>query len=122
MIHLSSDWSAIDSELDRIEAMPDFKTKVALEQVLTHGVVTIMADTHVLTGSLKSSIKKRSESEKITAEWKGEIEAGGASGGVNNPVDYAIYEKARGEDHNFMASTKLLDPMWIDALKKGLSK
>ncbi len=56
---------------------------------------------HVLTESLKNS-------GKYTVRWEGRafivrITYGGSSSGVNNPVNYAIYEMARGGDHDFLA-------------------
>lgn len=131
MIHLSSDYSALDRELDRVEKMPDAKTKKLLGAVLEHGYTMTQAAVHVETGSLKSSGKKTANSSKIDHKWEGEIEYGGPSAGVNNPVDYAIYEKARGAggaggpsdmkgDHDFFATLPLLHPEWTAAMKKGL--
>lgn len=120
MIHLSSDWSEIDNELDRIAGLPDFKTKAYLGAVLNQGYVESLARTHVDTGSLKSSGSKEEKFVKSDKRWEGEISFGGPSAGVNNPVDYAIYEKARGEDHDFTANLHLLGPLWVTAVKAGL--
>ena len=71
--------------------------------------------------------------DRFVKKWEGEISYGGPSTGVNNPVDYAIYEAARGVggaggasnakgDHNFMRPLDLLDPEFVEAIVKGLSK
>lgn len=120
MIFLNANWSAIDKEIDRIEDMPDFKTKALLDAVLETGFKSVQTATHVITGSLKSSEKMSSEEEGD--DWIGTISAGGPSAGVNNPVDYAIYEKARGEDHDFFFPLAATHPLFVAAVKKGLSK
>lgn len=126
MIHLSSDYGDLDKEFDRLESMPDFKTKVALEQVLQKGYTQSQKDVHVDTSSLKSSGKTRSESDKGSNTWTGELEYGGASAGANNPVDYAIYEQRRASDelgtHDFFANLHLLHPDFVKAIQMGLSK
>ncbi len=44
------------------------------------------------------------------------------SAGINNPVDYAIYEKARGGDHNFMEPVETLgDERLGAAMQRGLT-
>lgn len=131
MIHIESDYSEIDRELDRLERMPDGKTRLLLDTVLQLGYKETQAAVHIETGSLRDSGKVDSEVNKIDQQWTGEISYGGPSSGPNNPVDYAIYEKARGVggaggpsdmkgDHDFMSPLKLMDPMWIAAIKAGM--
>ncbi len=131
MIRITSDYSELDRELDRLERMPDVKAQLALDTVLQLGYKETQAATHVETGSLKDSGKVDSSVNKIDKQWEGEITYGGPSSGPNNPVDYAIYEKARGVggaggpsdvkgDHDFMSPLKLMDPMWVAAVKAGL--
>lgn len=131
MIRLVSDWSAVDREIARIESMPDFKTRLALDIVLQQGFVQTQKDVHVETGSLKGSGKVESEASKIKARWEGKIRYGGPSTGVNNPVDYAIYEKRRGiggaggpsdakGDHDFFGSLPSLHPQYVTAILMGL--
>ncbi len=112
MIHLESNYSDMEREIDRIQGMPDVKTRIALDNVLATAFAATQAFVHVETGSLKSSGKSESSFKKTTKTWEGEIQYGGPSGGVNNPVDYAIYEKARDGLHDFMSPVKLLDPAY----------
>ena len=120
MIHISSDYSALEKELDRLKGMPGPKARALLNAVLKEGFVTSQARVHVITGSLKSSGKSSSKGSKATHTWEGTIEYGGPSKSVNNPVDYAIYEKARGEDHDFMGNLHLLHSQYITAIEAGL--
>lgn len=131
MIHLSSDYTEMDRELDRIGNMPDFKTRLALDTVLQLGFKETQAAVHIETGSLKDSGKVDSSTDKLEHKWEGEITYGGPSSGPNNPVDYAIYEKARGVggaggpsdlkgDHDFISPLMLMGPMWVAAVKAGL--
>lgn len=131
MIQIVSDWSEVEKELDRVENMPDFKTRLALDIVLQQGYVETQKDVHVDTGSLQGSGKVESETDKLAGKWEGKISYGGPSTGVNNPVDYAIYEKRRGiggaggpsdakGDHDFFASLPALHKKYIEALQIGL--
>ena len=109
------------AETRRLMRIPREKDRVKLDRVLHFGFVGTVARAHVDTGSLKASIKERSERTKRT--WRGEIEAGGvAPGGVNNPVDYAIYEKARGEDHDFFGNLHMTHEMYVKTLKEILAR
>lgn len=130
MIRIESDWSAVEKELERLERMPDFKTQLALDIVLQLGFVDTQKDVHVDTGSLKESGKVESEASKATQKWEGTIRYGGPSTGVNNPVDYAIYEKRRGiggaggpsdgkGDHDFFSSLPALHKQYIQAIQIG---
>lgn len=75
--------------------------------MLATGFAITQARTHVLTGSLKASGKTSTDFDGD--EWTGEISYGGAlwktpaPGPPNNPVDYAIFEMARGGEHDFLA-------------------
>jgi len=117
-IQIESDYDDFYREIDRVESMPTLEMKAALGIVLDFGFQETNAAVHVETGSLKSSETQEAESHK--GEWTGTLEWGGASSGVNNPVDYAIYELARGGPHDFREPTKLLDPLFITAIKAGL--
>lgn len=128
MIHLSSDYSEIDAELDRLTRMPTAKAKHLLDWVLSTGFKLTQAAVHVETGALKASGTKESSVNRIFQVWEGEITYGSPGG---SPVDYAIYEKARGiggaggpsdayGDHNFMAPLHSLDPEFRAALKAAL--
>lgn len=129
VIHLSSDWSEIDREMDRLENLPGLKGKMLLDAVLHKGFLLTQAAVHVETGALKASGQEDSEVDKLTSTWEGEITYG--SPGDSGPVDYAIYEKARGVggaggasdakgDHDFIRPLAALDIDFRMALKEIL--
>lgn len=86
-------------------AGPPHKPVFELETLLFSAFVATQAATHVITGSLKASGKTNTEFDGD--EWEGSITYGGAlwkvpiPGPANDPVEYAIYEMARGGDHDF---------------------
>lgn len=121
MIHISSDYSGILDAIDVIGRQPTEVTEGLLNAVLAMGHAAVVVDTHVDTGSLKSSMTKDSSSDASSQTWEGTIKAGGPSAGVNNPVDYAIYEQRRGGAHDFFASLPTLHPAYIAAVLKGMS-
>jgi len=108
-------------ELDRLGGPPGFKVVHELETVLKLAFLETQALTHVITGSLKASGRTSSDfsNEKV---WEGEISYGGSlhraalPGPPNNPVDYAIYEMARGDTHDFFATLPAFDPMFEHAI------
>lgn len=118
MIKIVSDWGSIDRELDRLMLLPGPKGTAILTGTLEGEFAAAVAAVHVETGSLKSSGKQFAEEHE--GKWEGHIQFGGESEGVNNPVDYAIYEKARGGPHNFMAPVEAAGPIWVEAVKKTL--
>lgn len=65
------------------------------------------AATHIITGSLKAS--GHTNTDVTENAWTGQIIYGGALFGAaspgppHDPVDYAIYELARGGEHDFLA-------------------
>lgn len=124
-VRLKSNWGRIDRELDRLGNLPDPAMVERLDRVLTAGFEATQAAVHVRTGSLKSSGQKESDFQVATKEWKGEISYGGVSLGPNNPVDYAIYEKAREPDehgdHDFMRPLAPYHLAFLDAMLKGLA-
>lgn len=120
MIFLTGDYDDIDKELDRIGHMPNRKTSLLLDTVLAAGFKETQAATHVITGSLKGSGKKNSEVHGD--KWEGEIKYGGPSTGINNPVNYAIYEKRREGAHDFMTPTKAMGPQFVAAMLAGMRK
>ena len=83
-------------------------------------------ETYIPTGSLLSSFTTRRE-VLSGFEWQGEFSVGGPSSGPNNPVDYAIYEWARGGEHDMFAdvSVTLLPSMeaafveWFERVTAG---
>lgn len=91
-------------------AKPPVKLIAKLEQQLTATFTATQAATHIITSSLKFSGKTSSDFDGNS--WSGEISYGGPSTGVNNPVDYAIYEMARGGDHNFLAPAEAAESLF----------
>ena len=87
---------------------PPFKLIAQLEKQLAATFTATQAATHVITSSLKWSGKTSSDFDGKS--WTGEISYGGPSTGVNNPVDYALYEMARGGAHNFLAPAEASEP------------
>lgn len=72
----------------------------ALERTLTVQFAATQQRVHVDTGSLRGS--GEIDSDYVAGRWSGQITYGGPSPGfVNDPVDYAVYEAARGGAHDF---------------------
>lgn len=92
---------------DLKESAEPYEATVKLEALVQTAFAETQAATHIITGSLKASGK--TETDMHDDEWVGTIEYGGAlwktpaPGPANDPVDYAIYEMARGGDHDFFA-------------------
>lgn len=120
MIHVDSDWSAVEAEIDRLTVMPNPKMTAALRGVLDLGLGLTVAAVHVDTGSLKSSLRTEEDISYASGRWTGTIHGGGPSKGVNNPVDYAIYEKRRGGAHDFFDELPTLHPLYVAAIMEGL--
>jgi hypothetical protein len=114
------DYHAIDAEMDRIGKMPDAKTSALLRAALEVAFANTQATVHVRTGSLRASGKTDADKDEFRSKWEGVITYGGPSSGKNNPVDYAIYEKARGEEHNFLGNVHLTESLFVSAMKAGL--
>ena len=88
------------SKFDEL-SKPPFKTIFRLETELKATFTSTQAAVHHITSSLWHS--GRTESDFDGDNWSGQIIYGGASGWVNDPVEYAIYERARGGEHDFLA-------------------
>lgn len=131
-IRIVSDWSSAEHEIDRIAGMPNRRMGRRLDDVLQRGFALTQAAVHEETSSLKESGTVDSEIHPVDHEWEGRIGYGGESTGVNNPVDYAIYEQRRGVggaggasdakgDHDFMRPLETLDAQFVAAIKTGLA-
>lgn len=83
---------------DRVSKV-SFKTTGRLEGVLSSAFAETQALVHILTASLKLSGKTSTSFDGKV--WEGQISYGGKSPGVNDPVDYAVYEMARGDVHDW---------------------
>lgn len=85
---------------------PPLKLIAALEAELQKAFLGTKADTHVISTSLKNSGRTSSDYDGHT--WTGEITYGGPS--IPHEVDYAVYEQARGGDHDFMVAAYESEP------------
>ena len=119
-IIIRGDYRELERELSRIESMPNAKMNKALDAAFEFGYAAVKADVHVQTSSLKNSGKK--STKHGASKWEGKFSFGGPSTGVNNPVDYAIYELERGGEHDFMKSTPLMRPTFVTAIKTVLDR
>lgn len=112
-----SDWAARVKK----SAGPHYKTTVELEALLRAAFSDTQVRTHVITGSLKASGKTSSDFDGDT--WTGTIEYGGdlwkvpVPGPAHDPVRYAIYEMARGGEHDFFAGL----PGYVDKIPEILN-
>lgn len=120
VIIINGDYKGLEADLDRIGSMPTPKSLAGLDSVLSAGFAMTQAAVHIDTTSLKQSGKKSSTTDQSKAQWEGVIRYGGPSAGVNNPVDYAIYEKRRAGDHDFFSGLPALHPLFIAAIIKGM--
>ena len=121
MIFIEGDYSELEAELIRLDNEPGPGTRAALATVLSTGEAVGKAATHVDTGALKASVGSKSDYSAVTKIWQGDIYWGGPLPGPSFPVDYAYYERRRGGGHDYVDSLKVLDRMWIAAIKKGLA-
>lgn len=132
-IIIMSDWTDIDKELDRLESMPTDEMKARLGETLEKMTESIRAVTHVVTGSLKGSERSEILPSENENEWRGQFVAGGPSTGINNPVRYAAYERARGTigdfgrglgsakgDHNFLAPAEAYQDVFLETIRAVL--
>lgn len=101
-------------EVSRLERGPTAIDFLKFETVLDRQFNATQAAVHVITRSLKTSGKQKSNSDKNS--WEGEISYGGASAGIHNPVDYAEYELEREGSHNFLAPAEGLSSAYIQAM------
>lgn len=91
-----------------------------LESLLSRQFQASEAAVHVLTGSLKGSADLQSGFDEDT--WTGRLSWGGAAPGeVNDPVVYAVYEKARGGLHDFREPAVKLGSGYHDIVAEHLN-
>lgn len=107
---------AAKRELDRIKRIP-MEAIFDLEGMAASGFAATQAATHIITGSLKASGKLSTNYDGKS--WDMQVTYGGAApGAVFDPVRYAIYERARGGAHDFMAPLNAYEPKVEDILNK----
>lgn len=103
-------------EMQRIQRIP-LSALSDLEGLAASAFADTQAATHVITGSLKISGKLSTDFDGRT--WDMQITYGGsAPGAVFDPVRYAIYERARGGEHDFMAPITPYESKIEDVLNK----
>ena len=118
-INIESSQAEFTKELSRLGSQPNPRMISALEDVLDETFLGTQALVHVITGSLRGSGKTSSKYEP--GQWSGMIEYGGPSPGFpNNPVDYAIYERARGGSHDFLSNVHLMNERFEQAIAEEL--
>lgn len=103
------------SALVRVEHVPE-ESRPVLGEVLNMAFEDTQVKTHVITGSLKASGKMEASTQGN--DWSGTITYGGASAGPNNPVDYAIYEMARGGAHDFFGDAPVYEELMREAVEQ----
>ena len=108
--------SGVSEMKDFFEALekPPVKLIMRLEKLLASTFGATQAATHIITMSLKLSGKTSSDWDG--GHWEGDISYGGESTGINNPVDYAIYEMARGGHHDFLQPAYEAEPLFEAAI------
>lgn len=116
MIIIKSDYSEAYKEFDRLEKMPDGGMVKRLDAALKFGFETTRAKVHVQTGALKGTGK--ADSSVKPSRWDGKFSFGDKA----KKVDYAIYEKARGDTHDFFLGIHALTGVFVAAIKEGLRK
>jgi len=103
------------AELRRLGGPPDFRIIKRLNDVHEAHFNHTQALTHVISGSLRASGKTSYDWDPITSHWHGELVYAGAlvrgptpapgltpsQAAPNDPVEYALYEMARGGHHDF---------------------
>lgn len=120
MMRIEGNYTEIDRLFGKFDDMPNPETVAKLNAALAASFVTATAAVHIDTGSLKASGKSEGKRVRARKRWEGYIQFGGPSTGVNNPVDYAIYEKRRGGAHDFFAHLPALKGMYVKAIKDGM--
>lgn len=114
-----SDDRQAQAEFDRLIAMPTPKMSALLDGMLAQTYAATNLATHVLTGALKASEKVEKDKPRLH-QWEGQVRFGGPS--VPKNVDYAIYERARGGDHDFLQPAIDSEPEWVTAIRLGLGR
>jgi hypothetical protein len=118
VIIIKGDYSSIESEFDRLEQLPDFKTTNALDVAHTFAFSAAQAAIHVKKGALKATGRKTSRT--YNTKWVGTMRWGGAAKG--GFVDYAIYEKARDDEHDWLNAVEPFEALYVAAMMRGLEK
>lgn len=114
--------------IDDISGPPDFEVIGGLETAHaaafadTQARVASPVNQHTdwfPTGSLKASARISTDFDGKV--WEGTITYGGPTTGPNNPVDYALYEAARGGVHDFFGGLAEILPLYEKAVAKKVN-
>lgn len=114
------DLDGLIADVRNLSNAPSFRVIRGLERTLRNAFLDTQAKVHVITSSLKGSGRSSSEFVAPT-HWEGHITYGGPSPGFpNDPVVYAIYEMARGGEHDFFRDLPMYDPLFVQAILSQL--
>lgn len=117
-VFIHGDYSEVDAELARVASLPGAEV-AKLDAAHAMNFLTATAEVDVLTGALKAS--GRATAFSAGTHWEGDMVWGTL--GYPSPVDYAIYEKARGGGHDWLETTRTaLHETMIKAMLEVLSK
>lgn len=106
-------------EFGDLQQVPE-KTVTALDGVLVQMLAETQVLVHVITGELKGTGHWRRDMDGVT--WSGEIVYGCPSDEDAGPAYYAIYEMARGGDHDWYRTLPMFDPMLEAAMLTAWDK
>jgi hypothetical protein len=118
-IFIQGDYGEIERELERLDNALDGSAERRLDAALETAFTATQQVVHIDTGSLR--ISGRAESSMRGDEWEGTITYGGvAPGAVNDPVEYAGYERDRGGSHDFLRTLPMYDDLFEAAVRDAL--
>ena len=119
MIRIQRITEGIEKEIDRLADGPTLLDIEKFENVLVNQFMATQSAVHVQTRSLKTSGQVASDIGNN--QWAGTISYGGPSpGSINNPVDYAEYERERDGNHDFLAPAVKMSDYYIQAMNAFL--
>jgi hypothetical protein len=118
MVILQSNWGQLTKELDRLEKVVNNPSRPKLDILLEKQFAKTQMDVHVITSSLKQSGKKDSKVRGRT--WTGTISYGGPSTGPKPMVTYAIYERHREGNHDYMRGVMDFHFQYVNTIKELL--
>lgn len=99
----------------RMQAVPTKEMTEGLNLALRAGFLDTQANAHVLTGRLKASGEMSSRTEPDGA-WIGHIEYGGPG------VEQALYEMARGGEHDWMRNMPEFEQAMEEVIERGIRR
>lgn len=119
-IQITSDWSWVEREFARLQALPGGEALGVLDAIILAGYAATQGAVHIITGRLKES--GRHISMVVGKEWQGEIHYG--TPGVwdthhhhyGPEVIYAMFEQRRDGTHDFMSPLFGLDDVLTEAM------